>query len=141
MEAVGRDTGFLDQMRGPHSPEEQLRLDREAREKRDCHDAAVGLRSLMDEGPVELVPEDDFFPFEIVTLRRVRHEDGEPTALVDIEGLRDGGMRSRRVRYIDLLVHADMHLEIAHGKGTDDPNSPRDFAHAVMRAAVACSMA
>jgi hypothetical protein len=66
--------------------------------------------------------------------------DGEPTALVEIEGLCDGGMRSRRVRFAWLLDQADLHLEIAHGKGKFDPVWPRDFAHGVMRAAVACLM-
>jgi hypothetical protein len=124
----------------PHSPAEQSRLDHQVRVRHICCGGVADLRSNPDVGPVDLVAEEDYFPFEVVTLRRVCDVDGEPTALVDIEGLRDGGMRSRRVRYGDLLDHADVHLEFAHHKIERDPVGAREFAHTVMRAAVACLM-
>lgn len=80
---------------------------------------------------------DDYHPFDIVTLTRIRDESGEPTNQVEIEGLRQGGMRTRIVPYARLLDQADMHWEIAHGKTRVDPMSAAEFAHSVMRAAVA----
>jgi hypothetical protein len=47
-------------------------------------------------------------------------------------------MRSRSVIYARLLDQAEMQWECGHGKTRDDSMSPREFAHAMMRAAVAC---
>jgi hypothetical protein len=86
---------------------------------------------------VELLTAADYYPFDSVRLSRARDEVGEPTDQVEIEGLRKGGMRTRVVPYVRLLEQADMHWEVAHGKSRDDPQSPREFAHTLMRAAVA----
>ena len=80
---------------------------------------------------------EDHSPFDVVTLSRIRDADGEPTGLVEIEGLRQGGMRTRIVAYTRLLDQADMHWEIGHGKAKGDPMSANEFAHAIIRAAVA----
>jgi hypothetical protein len=47
---------------------------------------------------MQLPREADYDPFDVVTLTRIRDDNGEPTDLVEIEGLRQGGMRSRIVR-------------------------------------------
>jgi hypothetical protein len=46
-------------------------------------------------------------------------------------------MRTRVVPYARLLDQADTHWEFAHRKIDDDPMSAREFAHTMMRAAVA----
>ena len=46
---------------------------------------------------MELPCEADYDPFDIVSLTRLRDDEGEPTELVEIEGLRQGGMRTRIV--------------------------------------------
>jgi hypothetical protein len=89
---------------------------------------------------MSIVSADDYHPFELVTLTRIYDGDGEPTPMVEIEGLRLGGMRTRVVTYTRLLEQADLHWEVAHGKTKDDPQSAREFAHATMRAAVAFLM-
>jgi hypothetical protein len=89
---------------------------------------------------MELLTSDDYHRFETVTLTRRRDGHGEPTALVEIEGLRQGGMQTRVIPYTRLLEEADMHWESSHGNTKDDPMSPREFAHATMRAAVAFLM-
>jgi hypothetical protein len=89
---------------------------------------------------MELLSAEDYHPFDSVTLTRVRDEDGEPTEFVEIEGLRQGGMRTRRVRYIQVLEQAEMHLEFQHGKSRDDPMTAQEFAHGMIRAAVALLM-
>jgi hypothetical protein len=83
--------------------------------------------------------EHNFFrPFRLlVTLTQILDAHGEPTDHVEIEGRRQGGMRTRIVTYARLLEQADVHLESSHGKTKDDPISPTEFAHATMRAAVA----
>jgi hypothetical protein len=86
---------------------------------------------------LELLSAAEYHPFESVTLTRVRDDYGEPTNRVEIEGLRQGGMRTCVVPYARLLEQADMHWEFSHGKTRDVPMSPREFAHAIMRAAVA----
>jgi hypothetical protein len=86
---------------------------------------------------MELLCGADYDPFDIVTFTRVRDEDGEPTDLVEIEGLRQGGMRTRIVPYVRLLDQADMHWEFTHGKTREDAMSAAEFAHTMMRAAVA----
>jgi hypothetical protein len=86
---------------------------------------------------MDLLSPADYYPFDSVSLTRVRDEHGEPTDRVEIEGLRQGGMRTRVVPYVRLLEQADVHWEFGHGKTKDDPMSPREFAHATMRAAVA----
>jgi hypothetical protein len=86
---------------------------------------------------MELLCGADYDPFDVVMLTRIRDEDGEPTDLVEIEGLRQGGMRTRIVPYLRLLDQADMHWEMSHGKRRDDPMNTAEFAHSVMRAAVA----
>jgi hypothetical protein len=89
---------------------------------------------------MSIISADDYHPFDIATLTRVRDENGEPTERVEIEGLRQGGMRTRVVMYTRLLEQADLHWEFAHGKTKENPQSARDFAHATMRAAVAFLM-
>jgi hypothetical protein len=86
---------------------------------------------------MELLSEADYDPFDLVTFTRLRDEEGEPTELVEIEGLRQGGMRTRIVPYACLLDQADMHWEFRHGKTGDDAMTAAEFAHNVMRAAVA----
>jgi hypothetical protein len=86
---------------------------------------------------MELSCAEDYTPFDIVTLQRVRDADGEPTDHIEIEGLRQGGMRTRVVPYLRLLDQADMHWEFSHGKSNDDPMNAAEFGHNVMRAAVA----
>jgi hypothetical protein len=46
----------------------------------------------------------DFHPFDCIRLTRVRDEDGEPTDHVEIEGLRQGGMRTRAGRSLSARV-------------------------------------
>jgi hypothetical protein len=89
---------------------------------------------------MELLVPEDYHPFDTVTLTRVLDEHGESTNLVEIEGLRQGGMRTRIVTYTRLLEQAGLHWEFAHGKTREDPQSAREFAHAMMRAAVAFLM-
>lgn len=86
---------------------------------------------------MELLCGADYDPFDIVTFTRVRDEDGEPTDLVEIEGLRQGGMRTRIVPYVRLLDQADMHWEFAHGKTREDAMSAAEFTHTMIRAAAA----
>jgi hypothetical protein len=86
---------------------------------------------------MDFLTQDDYYPFDTVRLTRVLDDAGEPTERVEIEGLRQGGMRIRIVTYARLLEQADMHWEFGHGKTNEDPMSPREFAHATMRAAVA----
>jgi hypothetical protein len=86
---------------------------------------------------MSIISADDYHPFDIATLTRVRDENGEPTERVEIEGLRQGGMRTRVVTYTRLLEQADLHREIAHGTTSADPQSAREFAHATIRGAVA----
>jgi hypothetical protein len=86
---------------------------------------------------MELLCDADYDPFDIVTFTRVRDDDGEPTDLVEIEGLRQGGMRTRIVPYARLLDQADMHWEFSHGKSANDPMNATAFAHTMIRAAVA----
>lgn len=82
----------------------------------------------------------DYDPLDTVSLTQVRTPDGEPTGWVEIEGLRQGGMRTRIVAYTRPLEQADLHWEIGHEKTRDDPQSADEFAHAMMRAAVAFLM-
>lgn len=89
---------------------------------------------------MELPSTADYDPFDSVTLTRVRDEYGEPTGLVEIEGLRQGGMRTRVVPYVRVLEQADVHWEFSHGKSKNDPMSAGEFAHTVIRAAVALLM-
>jgi hypothetical protein len=63
--------------------------------------------------------------------------DNEPVDLVEIEGLRQGGMRTRVVPCTRLLDQANIHWEFAHGKTYADSMTAAEFAHAMMRAAVA----
>jgi hypothetical protein len=86
---------------------------------------------------MDLLVQEDYHPFDSINLTRILDEEGAPTPMVEIEGLRQGGMRTRVVPYIRLLEQADMHWEVAHGKSRDDPRSAREFAHTLMRAAVA----
>jgi hypothetical protein len=58
---------------------------------------------LSDTGNVELLSAVDYYPFDVVTLTRMRVENGEPSDQVDVEGLRQGGMRTRIVRYNRVL--------------------------------------
>jgi hypothetical protein len=88
----------------------------------------------------ELLTAEDVHPFETVTLTRIRDHDGERTDRVEIEGLRQGGMRTRVVTYTRLLEQAEMHWEFGHGKTKANPMSTQEFAHATMRAAVAFLM-
>jgi hypothetical protein len=46
-------------------------------------------------------------------------------------------MRTRIVPYTRLLNQADMHWEFTHGKTREDAMSAAEFAHTMMRAAVA----
>jgi hypothetical protein len=85
----------------------------------------------------ELLSSTDYDPFDIVTFTRLRDEESELTDLVEIEGLRQGGMRTRIVPYIRLFGQADMHWEFAHGKTQEDAMDAAEFAHNMMRAAVA----
>jgi hypothetical protein len=89
---------------------------------------------------MELLTVNDYEPFEKVTITRVRDKDGEPTAWVVIEGLRQGGAREVRARYTDLWNQADTHLQYRHGKSMNDPMTPQEFAHATIRAAIAFLM-
>ena len=82
----------------------------------------------------------DYAPFDLVTVTRLRATNGEPTEWVDLEGLRDGGARDVRVRYLDLWHQMDVHLQRFHGKHVAAPMSPMEFAHATVRAAVTLLM-
>lgn len=88
------------------------------------------------EDQIDLTSE-DYLPFDHVTISRVLDDRGEPTELVDIEGLRQGGAREVRVRYLDLWQQIGVHLETFHDKTLDDPAMPQEFAHATVRAAIA----
>jgi hypothetical protein len=101
------------------------------------HTPAHQVQGVWHSNTVELLCEADYDPFALVTFTRLRDEEGEPTELVEIEGLRQGGMRSRTVAYTRLLDQADMHCEFAHGKTDADPLSAAEFAHNIVRAAVA----
>jgi hypothetical protein len=87
--------------------------------------------------PMDLLGSEDYDPCDRVTLTRIRDAEGEPTEWVETEGLRDGRDRSVTVRYGELWDQATMHLEFSHGKGRNDPVDTREFAHAIIRAAVA----
>jgi hypothetical protein len=65
--------------------------------------------------------EHNFFrPFRLlVTLTQILDAHGEPTDHVEIEGLRQGGMRTRIVTYARLLEQADV-LSIYGWKCTTD---------------------
>jgi hypothetical protein len=131
---------MCDRVCGPHSPAEQTRLDHQVRVRHICCGGMADPQLITEVGPVDLVTAEDFFPFEAVTLCRVRDVNGEPTALIEIEGLRQDGMRTRVVPYTRLLEQADLHWEITHVKSRDDPQSAEEFAHATIRAAVAFLM-
>jgi hypothetical protein len=126
----------------PRTPRQQTWRDSLVRQKTFCQlaDELSDHQRTLASGECEFLSEDDFHPFDSVTLHRVRGGDGEPTEFVDVEAVRDGGMRTRRVRYAQLLEQADMHLEFSHGRTKDAPMPARDFAHAMMRAAVAFLM-
>jgi hypothetical protein len=98
------------------------------------------VRRRMETPNVHLLTASDYHPFDSVTLTRVRDEHGEPTDRVEIEVVRQGGMRTRIVSYARLLEQADVHWEFSHGKSRDDPQSAHESAHTVIRAAVAFLM-
>ena len=81
-----------------------------------------------------------YWPFEHVTITRVRDADGEPTEWVEIVGTRQGGERSVRVLYARLFEIMDAHMQSFHGKSLDDPHTFEELEHATIRAAVACLM-
>jgi hypothetical protein len=85
----------------PRTPREQTWRDSLARSKHVCQLTDEPSDHMETLAPVEraLLFEDDHDPFDSVMLHRVRDEDGEPTEFVKIEGVRDGGMRTRQVLY------------------------------------------
>lgn len=83
---------------------------------------------------------DNFWPFETLTITRIRDDRGDPTEWCMIEGLRQGGARERRARYQALFDQAELHLKSEHGKSFSDPHDAQEFEHAIMRAAVALLM-
>jgi hypothetical protein len=81
----------------------------------------------------------DHDPFDLVTVERER-DDGDVNHVYRVVGQSNGTERCRRVPHDVLMHQAQAHLQIQHGRSPGDPVDPREWAHAITRAAVAFLM-